>query len=439
MKKIEFTSSALGERYTLYKHSSGLSIYHFPKEMSTVYAILSVPFGSIHDRFAPKGVLPERLPSGVAHFLEHKLFDSADGTDAFARFSALGADANAYTTYDRTAYLFSCTEHFSESLGELLGFVRHPYFTAATVKKERGIIAEEIRMYEDSPWEQVYQNLLSVLYEHHPVRDNICGTVESIEQITPEMLYGVYEAAYRLCDMVLVVCGNVSGEEILAVADRALAGYTKEDETPPLQPLPDTAPPQQCEVRARMDVAKPIFYIGIKDDVLPDTAEERVRRDFAMTMLNELLFSQAGAFYNSLFEEGIITPSFSSGYSSADGFGFNCLGGESAHPEVVLERLWDYVERVKREGLCPEDVERVRRVLYSDELRAYDSTEEIANRLLSFVFEGADIFSAPKIIAELGREELEALLASFYQRERCVLSVIEPLDADQTERMNEYE
>ena len=367
------------------------------------------------------------VPDGIAHFLEHKLFDCENGEDAFARFSAIGADANAYTAYNRTAYLFSCTEHFSEALRELVDFVTHPYFTDASVKKEQGIIAEEIRMYEDSPWERVYQNLLAALYHVHPVRKNICGTVKSIKKITPALLYQCYEAFYQLSNMALIVCGDIEEGDILSVVDEILPSANDRVRQAAVRILP-TEPQNVARERieARMQVAKPIFSIGIKDDAPPTDPTQRLRRDLCMSLLNEILFSQAGEFYSTLFEEGLITPSFSYGYSSAEGFAFNCITGESNMPDTVLERLRQYVTRMCREGLSDEAFERCRRALYSDEIRAYDSTEEIANRLLSFVFEGSEMFSVPHILLSISRAELEALMRSFFGAERYSMSVILP-------------
>ncbi len=435
MKRTEYSSPLLRETYVKLSHESGLDIYLFPKKMTSVYALFAVRFGSLDNRFAlNEGEAEQVLPDGVAHFLEHKLFDNADGSDAFATFSAIGADANAYTTYNRTAYLFNCTSRFDQALEELLSFVTRPYFTKATVKKEQGIIAEEIRMYEDSPWERVYQNLLRAMYHTHPVRNNICGTVASIKKITPELLYRAHALFYELSNMALVICGDVSEAEILAVADRVLP--KKEDSHRRIcRVIPtETDLPNERLIEARMNVSKPIFNIGFKDAVIPQAPKDRLRRDFAMTMLNELLFSQSGEFYNTMFEEGLITPSFSHGYSSAEGFAFNCISGESDTPEVVLDRLWSYLESVQREGLAKEDVERVRRVMYADELRAYDSTEEIANRLLSFVFEDTEMLETPEVIRSITHWELEELLSSFYVRERCVLSVIRPICGGNTEQ-----
>lgn len=423
MKRTEFFSPLLGERYFKIEHDSGLAIYLFPKKMTSMYALFATRYGSVDNVLEQDGTRVA-VPDGIAHFLEHKLFDSENGEDAFSHFSALGADANAYTAYNKTAYLFSCTERFGEALEELLDFVTHPYFTDASVKKEQGIIAEEIRMYDDSPWERVYQNLLRALYHAHPVRKNICGTAESIKRITPELLYRCYRHFYRLSNMVLIVCGDVDEAELLAAADRVLPKGTC-DASPVRHVLP-TEPETvaRARIEARMQVSKPIFSIGIKDAPPPTDAYARLRRDLCMSLLNEILFSQSGDLYNTLFEEGLITPSFAYGYSSAEGFAFNCISGESDAPEVVFERIRAYVAQKMRVGLDDEEFERCRRAMYSDEIRAYDSTEEIANRLLSFIIDGADIFAVPTILRSITREELESLMKDAFDHDRYAMSVI---------------
>ena len=427
MKKIEYTSALLREKYTYIKHASGLPIYVFPKQMSGTYALFATKYGSLDTTFAIGEGKPVTVPHGIAHFLEHKLFEAPDGSDAFARFSALGADSNAYTDYSKTAYLFACTENVEEALEELLRFVTQPHFTAESVERERGIIAEEIRDDEDSPWECAYLNLLTALYHKNPVRIGIGGTVKSIQKITPKLLYQCYDAFYRLDNMALVVCGNVTPEAVLAVADRVLPNTREEKE--PVRRIYPTEPEavNRARIEAKMQAAKPIFNIGIKDNVLPEAPEERLRRDLSITLLNEILFSQAGPFYAELFDAGLISPSFSFGYSSTERFAFTCISGDSQNPEAVYDYLIEYLEAVKKKGLSSEDFERCRRVMYSDEIRAYDSTDEIANRLLSFVFDGSELFDVPAVLQSITKEELEELLHTLYQPQYFAMSVVRPL------------
>ncbi len=433
----EFTSALLGERYVRIVHESGLPIYVFPKKLTTTYAVFAVNYGSVDNAFSEPGKKPTEVPDGVAHFLEHKLFDNEEGFDSFERFAAVGADANAYTSYNRTAYLFSCTSGFDQALSELLRFVTHPYFTEESVQKEQGIIAQEIREYEDNPWERCFQQLLEGMYHVHPVRKNICGTVESISRITPALLYDCHRLFYDPSNMALVVCGDVTVEEVLRIADRELE---KREAVSMVERCEIEEP---CGVRdafceREMAVSKPIFAIGIKDPFVPENAEERLRRDATMVLLDEILFSHSGEFYNTLFEENIITTNFAGGYSCAGGFGFHSISGESDTPHAVLRRLKEYLGRLHREGLSQEDVERCRRVLYADELRSYDSTDEIAFRLLSFVFEGLDMFSYPQLLSEISKEELEAALGQMMREDFFALSVIRPTE-EQKGEVEKYE
>ena len=429
--KTEFSSAFLKEHYVRYRHSSGLPIYVFPKKMSTTFAYFAVRYGSQDCEFENESGEKLRVPDGIAHFLEHKLFENEDGSDAFAHFSALGADANAFTSYDRTVYLCSCTENYEAVIAELLHFVTHPHFTQSSVKKEQGIIAEEIRMYEDNPWERCYQNLLKSLYARHPMRKNICGTQGSIKKITPELLYDCYRRFYTAENMVLIVCGDVDPKSVLDVADRVLTPNFG-SRARPVRLLPkEPKSVARAYVETNMPIAKPIYAIGVKEADPPKTAEERLHRDFCRAMLDEILFSRSGRFYNDLFERGILTPAFSSGYSVGEGFAFYTLEGEADDPARVLEELKRYLEDVKRDGFSDEDFERARRVLYADEICTYDSTEEITSRLLTFAFDETDLFACPAVLQSIQKEELEQLLKQTFVEDAFSMSVI--LQIEKTE------
>ena len=426
--KTEFSSALLGERYFRILHNSGLPIYVFPKKLTTTFAYFAVRYGSLDNAFRMENdEKVTAVPDGIAHFLEHKMFDNPDGSDSFAHFAANGADVNAYTSYNRTAYLFSCTEEVESSLAELLRFVTAPHFTDASIKKEQGIIAEEIRMYDDNPWERCTQNLLEAMYESHPVRKNICGTEESISKITPALLYQCHATFYNPNNMALIVCGDIEPDTVMRIADETLPEHFVARNFVRVMPR-ERRDVCISYVEDSMQVAKPLFCIGIKDPDFGDTPEARLRRDMAMSLLDEILFSRSGRFYNALFEEGIITPSFGSGYSSAETFGFHSLSGESDTPEVVLERMKAYLDEVRASGIDEEDFVRCKRVMYSDEICAYDSTEEIASRLLSFVFEDADLFDCPGVLESITKDELETILHTAFSDNCFAMSVIRPLD-----------
>ncbi|MBQ8341256.1 MAG: insulinase family protein [Clostridia bacterium] len=418
-----FKSELLGEQYYEFRHKSGLPIYVFPKKMSVTHVLLAVNYGSANN-YAKKGVKPP-FPDGIAHFLEHKLFSNEDGSDSFERFSALGADANAYTSHTRTVYLFSATDRLQESLAELIDFVTHPYFTAESVKKEQGIIAEEIRMCRDNPYDRCYYNMLEGLYAEHPVKVEICGSIRSIGQITDQVLYDCYHTYYRLPNMALVVCGDMTPEEVMAVADAHLPTELQGFE-PPKMAIGEPAAVHRARVTARGQVAKPIFSIGIKDADIPADPLARAKRDAQMGILAEMLFSPSGELYNRLYESGLISPEFSADFSLTRDFGFMQIAGEAEDPDTVLKEIQHYLIEVRQKGLSKADFERARRVEFAEYIKSFDSTEEISNSLVAFVFDDASLFDHADILQNMRFEDIKELFETFFDPSRFTLSVVEP-------------
>ncbi len=418
-----YESALLGERYYKTVHACGLPVYVFPKKMSTTYAMLAVKFGSVDNSADDAGAHP--FHDGVAHFLEHKLFANEDGSDSFERFAAFGADANAYTAHTRTVYLFSCTERFEESLAELLTFTTHPWFTEGSVKKEQRIIAEEIRMCRDDPYDRCYRNMLAGLYREHPVRVDICGSERSVAAITPQELYEAYGTYYVPENMALVVCGDVEPDTVIRVADACLA-RERTARAVPRRVVCERGEVCARETTVRGQVAKPIFAIGIKDKGVPADADACTRRSAVMEILSELLFGDTGELYNRLFDEGLISPEFSFGYSLSRDFGFLRLSGESEEPSRVLEEIRAYLDKMASEGLSREEFERCRRIQFAEYIKSFDSTEEIADNLVAFLFEGAEIFSYADVIRGVTFEEAEQLFRKFFDPACFTLSVVRP-------------
>ena len=425
-----FKNQRLNEEYRKYHHPSGLEIYIFPKKMTTSYAIFGTRYGSIHNRFKYEGDNEwTTVPDGIAHFLEHKLFVCEDGSDAFEHFSDYGADANAYTSFNKTCYLFSCTERFSDSLEELLDFVTHPYFTKESVESEIGIIAEEIKMYDDNPSDRCFYGMLEGMYSSHSIRRNICGTKETISSITPELLYECYEKFYRLDNMVLVVCGDLTDADVLAIADKHLP---KECVSLPrvicanenLEESPSVYAPY---VEQKMQVAKPIFKIGIKDTQIPNDAKDRQRKEAKMAILNEMIFSGSMDLYARLIEKDMISPSFSYGYSIGDSFAYNTVSGEADDPRAVLDEILAHIEELKINGLDRNDFTRSKRVMYAEAVKSYDSVDSIANNLFSFACDGFELLSDTEIIDSISFEEICELFNSAFNQEHITLSTVIPL------------
>lgn len=424
-----FQSDILGESYERYTHPCGLNIYVFPKQMTATYAILGTRYGSIHNAFRignDEEIVT--VPDGIAHFLEHKLFINEDGSDSFERFSEYGADANAYTSFNKTAYLFSCTDRFEESLGELIDFVTHPYFTEESVESEMGIISEEIRMYDDSPSDRCFYGMLEAMYEHHSIRRNICGSCASIRRITPELLYRCYEAFYQFSNMALIVCGNVDADTVLDIADRHLpTASTRIDVACINENLSESPFVFRAETVQHMQVAKPLFQIGFKDVDIPADGTQRQRKDAAMAILDEMLFSRAGELYSSLFERELISPSFSYGYTISDSCAYNSIGGEADDPRLVLSEIRSYLAHVKKIGLSPNDFERARRVMYAEFVKSFDSTDNIANNLLTFVCEDSELLQYAEIIDSISFDEVCELFETAFREETTALSMVFPI------------
>lgn len=427
---VLYQSARLNETYRVYHHPSGLDIYIFPKKMSSIYALFGTKYGSTHNCFRVGDGDPVTVPDGIAHFLEHKLFTCEDGSDAFERFSDYGADANAYTSFNKTCYLFSCTDRFEDSLRELLDFVTHPYFTAETVAGEIGIIAEEIRMYDDTPSDRCFYGMLEAMYRSHSIRRNICGSEQSIAQITPDLLYRCYHAFYRLSNMALVICGDVSDASVLTVADQVLSRLPA-DSGDLVIPVNENQAEEPCVfqpcVERSMQVAKPMFNIGFKDTDIPSDGTARQRKDAAMAILNEMLFSRAGVFYNHLLRQGLISPSLSYGYTISDSSAYNSLAGESDRPTEVLAELRRYLTQVAQDGLSREDFVRGKRVMLAEFIKSFDSTDTIANNLFSFICEDCELFSYADLLEQITFEEVCTLFATAFEPHKQAISIVWPM------------
>ncbi len=425
-------SSLLREGYDRILHKSGLSIYVFPKKMSTAYALFGTRYGAIDNCFRPEGEdVFRHVPDGIAHFLEHKMFEAEDGSDTNERFARLGASANAFTSADMTAYEFSCTENFYEALTVLLDYVTHPYFTVENVKKEQGIIGQEICGCDDNPHRRLYYDLLDLLYEKSNIRIPICGTKESIAVITPELLYRCYQAFYQLSNMALVICGDVDTKEVLRVADQILERQDPKKIERYFEA--DKELPRKKRGEDRMPVGLPLFAIGFKDLTEFETPREEMRRALIMRILTELLFGTSTDFYGRMYEEGFLDRNFSGGYESARDASFYLLFGESTDPETVWCRLFAMLEERRKDLPSRKDFLRVRRAIYAEHIRAFDSTEAIADEFLADLFAGVDLLEVNEILSAITYEEAMDVLMNFFTEEMAAMAVIRPIDENKGE------
>ena len=426
---IRKESKRLREYYYEKTLDSGLIVCVFPKKLSTSYAIIGTRYGSIDNAFKTEGEAEfTAYPEGIAHFLEHKLFENEDGVDAFERYARFGANANAFTTFDKTAYLFSAADSFYESLEVLLDFVSHPFFNAEKVNKEQGIISQEIRMGEDNPHRRLFSELMKIMYQSHPIRMDIAGTVESISRITPEVLYACYNAFYRPSNMVLSVCGDLDETRVFEMAERFFP--PREEKKVITAPIEEPRAVLKQKTECRMDVAKPLFNIGVKNPDVEDDPLERMRTCAGMSILSDMLFSKSGHFYNSLYEKGLLSNSFDYGYAARRSFAFFDMSGESRDPDAVYEAFAACIEEAKTNGLSREDFEINKRVTYASTIRQFESTEDIAVEMMEAAMDGDGLFAYSDIVQSVSFEDVERLLHERFLKGYFCMSVILPQQTD---------
>lgn len=419
----EVKSERLGESYFEIDHPSGLKILVYPKKnYAATYAVFGTRYGSIDTEFRLNG--EEKftcVPEGIAHFLEHKLFESED-LDAFERYAKTGASANAYTSFDKTCYLFSCTGKFQESLEILLDFVTHPYFTEKTVQKEQGIIGQEIQMCRDEAgWEALF-SLLRAMYKTHPVRIDIAGTVESIAEITPELLYKCYETFYNFSNMMLCVAGNVTPDEVLSVADRLL----KPQKPIEIERKFHREPREVAEsyTEETLSVAFPIFSLGFKEAV--ETPERSLREILISDIILEAVAGKTSAFYSELLEAGLINTSFESEYFCGYGYAAWIFTGESPDGREVQKRITARIRALQESGISEADFERIRKKLYGRSIMQFNDIDGIANAMVSAYFCKEGLFDETEILQSLTLDEVNARLRTALQTDCASLSVIKP-------------
>ena len=419
------TSERTGEMYYVVRHSSGLKIYIYPKaQNNSSYAVFGTRYGSIDNCFQVSDEpAPHRVPNGIAHYLEHKLFESKEG-DAFARYAKTGASANAYTSFDMTCYLFSCTENVYDSLKILLDFVQSPYFTEQTVQKEQGIIGQEIRMYDDDPQWRVMFNLLGALYHTHPVKIDIAGTVESIAKITPQLLYQCYNTFYNLHNMVLCIVGNVEPKRVLELCDQMLKPSKPVSSRRIFEPEPETI--VRSRVEQKLSVAVPLFEFGFKEQAANGRATSKQLAE--TDILLEALSSPASPLFRRLLDEGLINEaSFGHEYFEGPGFASVIFSGESKNPDAVAEEIRAEIQKIRRGGLSAEAFKRAKNSVYGRNLAALNSTGSIANSLVSLDFAGRELFSYINAVAGADRDSVLRRLDSQLLPETSALSVVSPV------------
>ncbi len=416
----EIFESDIGESYVKAVLPSGLQIFILEKpQYNSAYAVFGTKYGSIDTCFSVEGKVT-CVPEGIAHFLEHKLFESEDG-DAFTKYAQTGAYANAFTSFDKTCYLFSCSDKFKENLDILLSFVQSPYFTEQTVAKEQGIIGQEIRMYDDSPAWRVMFNMLMAMYHNHPVRIDIAGTVESIAKIDHGLLYKCYNTFYNPANMFICIAGNVDTEKVLKqIKDSVKLSCPIEIDRISCDEPQTVVKPY---VEQKLEVAQPMFCFGYKESI--DKPEHTAKEKICTALLLEIIAGDASPLYKRLINDGLINDEFSSEYFIGRGYSAVIFEGESCDPERVAEEIKSEVERIKTEGLDKKLFSAVRCGMYGNAIRLFESIEGIAMQMVECAMTGGGLFDDIKYLKSVTAEDVFKRIF-ILDSEKTVLSVINP-------------
>ena len=422
MREIE--NKNIKEKCYMEKLENGLQVIIIPKkEIQKKYIIWATKFGSIDNTFIDRTTGEKVvIPDGVAHFLEHKMFEQKNGVDSLYVLMALGLDANAYTTNDHTAYLFECTDHFYEGLDELMDYVQNPYFTDQNVEKEKGIIGQEIGMYDDDPGWQLYINAMDCLYEKNPIKVDTAGTVETISGINPEMLYKCYNTFYHPSNMVLTVVGDFEPEAILAEIKKRLKDNEARGE------ITRIYPEEKLEINKKyaekeMEVSLPLFMIGFKDNI-KDKYNEVVKRHIAIEIILNMLIGKSSNLYNELYKEGYLLSQPDLEYEFGNEYSHVLIGGQSKNPQKVYEKIAEKIQEMRNNNINVQEFERIKKKIYGDYAVEYNNVADIGRMFTSDYIKGINSFEYMDKFEEIDAEYAKQVLKEIFTEDKMIMSVI---------------
>ena len=416
-------NSKVKERVYIEKLKNGLTVMCIPKKkVQKKFIIWGTHYGSNDSKFiVPEETGVTEVPKGVAHFLEHKMFEQENGKNSLDVLTSLGVNANAYTTNDHTAYLYECTDKFYEALDEFMDYVQHPFFTDENVEKEKGIIGQEIRMYDDYPEWKVYLNALEAMYHSHPVKLDITGTIETIANIDKDILYKCYNTFYNPGNMCMVICGDFEPEIIMEEIKNRLIDKPNNGEIKRIYELEEDSIVKE-KVEANMDVSIPLFTIGIKETKY--NSKEKVKRHIAIEILLNLLIGESSRLYDELYKKGIIFSMPSIDYEFSDGYAHVLISGTSTEPDEVFKEIKNEIKNFKENGINQNDFERIKKLIYGEYVKEYNDVSDIARMFLSDFMKGINSFDYLEEIETINIKYLDQVLNDLFNEKQMVLSVV---------------
>lgn len=421
-------NSKVKEKLYIERLENGLTVMIMPKhETSKKYVMWATNYGSLDNKFiAPGENEITVVPNGVAHYLEHKMFEQESGINSLDTLTKLGVDANAYTTTNHTAYLFECTENFYPALDELMDYVQHPYFTDENVEKEKGIISQEIMMYDDYPEWAVYMNAIRCMYEKNPITIDIAGTVESIKDIDKDILYKCYNTFYRLDNMVMCIVGDFEPEKLLEEVKKRIV--KNEKPSGKIKRITEDEPKKivKSQVEQTMEVSQSLFVIGIKDNDFDNSENEEnlIKKHIAIEIILNMLIGKSSGLYKTLYEEGLIMAEPYFEYEFEKTYAHIAITGQSKDPKKILELLKEKIEKYKQDGLNEEHFKRIKNMLYGGYIKEYNSVSEIARMFISDYFKGINTFNYLEYFDTVSKKYAESVLKDIFKEENMVISIV---------------
>lgn len=417
-------NNKIKEKLYVEKLSNGLTVIILPKKTRKKYIVWSTNFGSIDNKFYGPG--DEELtvvPDGIAHYLEHKLFEQENGRNSLDVLTSIGVDANAYTTNDHTAYLFECTDNFDEALDEFMNYVQNPYFTDENVEKERGIIGQEIMMYDDEPAWALYMNALKCMYKDNEINIDVAGTVDTIAEIDKDKLYKVYDSFYRPDNMLIVLAGDFELEASLEKIKDRMTLEAVEEETRRIynEEQPEIV---QKYIEKDMDISMPCVLIGYKDN---DIKSNKIKKDISIEILGALLFGKSSEIFKELYESGKILSEPSINYEFSKTYAHTLIQVQTNYVEDVIKVIDEKIEKIKKTGINEEDFSRAKKKIYGEFIKDYNEVSTISSIIVADHFKNIDSFDYFEEFKVVSKEYVEKVLKEIFVEDRKVVSVIKPI------------
>ncbi len=421
-------NSQIKEKVYIEKLENGLTIMIIPKSgIQKKYAIWGTNYGSVDNKFIVPGETDvTSVPDGVAHFLEHKMFEQENGTNSLDTLTKLGVNANAYTTTNHTAYLFECTENFYEALDELMDYLQHPYFTDENVEKEKGIIAQEINMYNDYPEWEVYMNAMKAMYHNNPVKIDIAGTVESISKIDKDILYTCYNTFYHPSNMVMCFAGEFEPENLLEEVKKRLLPKENEGEIKRIYVSEPEEIVKKEEIK-KMEVSMPMFVIGIKDSIKGNNEiveETIIKRHIAIEIILNLIIGKSSKLYKKLYEQGLLMEEPYLDYEFDKTYRHITITGKSTDPKKILKNIQEEILNLKNNGIDETAFQRIKKMLYGRTVKEFTDVSDICRMFLNDYFKGINSFNYLENYKQISSSYTMQILEEVFKEEKTVISII---------------